>query len=83
MPTFIPLVREEYRELIAALPYASSTKGEEKMMYDLLRPSGLTSAIADSPDLLALLSILFLAIVGLAVSLVLLEMAHSSRKHPR
>ena len=53
------------------------------MMYDLLLPSELTSAIIDSPDLLALLSIVFLAIVGLAVSLVLLETAHSLRKHPR
>ena len=53
------------------------------MRYDLLLPSELTSAIPDSPDLLALLSILFLAIVILAVSLVLLEMAHSLRKHLR
>ena len=53
------------------------------MMYDLLRPGELTSAVIDSPDLLSLLSILFLAIVGLAVSLVLLETAHSLRKHPR
>ena len=53
------------------------------MMYDLLRPGELTSAIIDSPDLLALLGILFLAIVGLAVSLVLLETAHSLRNRPR
>jgi hypothetical protein len=52
------------------------------MMYDLLMPSELTSAIIDSPDLLSLLSILFLAIVGLAMALVLLETAHSLRKHP-
>lgn len=53
------------------------------MMYDLLLPSKLTSAIIDSPDLLSLLSIFFLAIVGLAMAFVLLEMAHSLRKHPR
>jgi hypothetical protein len=53
------------------------------MRYDLLLPSELTSAILDSPDLLALLSILLLAIVSLAVSLVLQEMAHSLRKRPR
>ena len=51
-------------------------------MYDLLMPSELTAAIADSPDLLSLLSILFLAIVGLAMALVLLETAHGLRKHP-
>lgn len=50
------------------------------MMYDLLPPSELTSAVADSPDLLALLSILFLAIVGLALGLVLLETARSAQK---
>ena len=52
-------------------------------MYDLLLPSDLTSAVVDFPDLLSLLSILFLAIVGLAMALVLLETAHSLRKHPR
>jgi hypothetical protein len=52
-------------------------------MYDLLLPSELTSAVAESPDLLSLLSILFLAIVGLAMAFVLLEAAYSLRKHPR
>ena len=52
-------------------------------MYDLLMPSQLTSAIIDSPDLLSLLSILFLSIVGLAIALVLLETAHMYKKHLR
>lgn len=52
------------------------------MMYNVLPSSELLSAILNSPDLLALLSILLLAIVGLAVSLTLWEMAHSLRKHP-
>jgi hypothetical protein len=53
------------------------------MMYDLLMPSELTAAIIDPPDLLALLSILFLGIVGLAVALTLLETARNLREtHP-
>ncbi len=53
------------------------------MVYNFLLSSELLSAIMNSPDLLALLSILLLAVVGLAVSLVLLEMSYSLRKHSR
>jgi hypothetical protein len=58
-------------------------KREVKVMYDLLLPSELTSVVIDLPDLLALLSILLLALVGLILGLVLLDMAYSLRKHPR
>jgi hypothetical protein len=50
------------------------------MMYDVLPSSALISPIMDSPDLLALLSILFLVIVAIAVAATLLDMAHSLRK---
>ncbi|NOT53287.1 MAG: hypothetical protein HOP18_01650 [Deltaproteobacteria bacterium] len=53
------------------------------MMYNVLPSSELLSAILNSPDLLALLSILLLAVVGLAVAFALLEMSHSLRKHSR